>query len=147
MSYFLGYCYEYSYIYLIMRYIKLKEENLERLEELYRKGSSATVRKRSQCLVLSHQGRNIIDLAKIFSVNRRTIERWFDSWEKKGFGSLPVQPGRGAKTRLEGFEKEVAQQLELHNRNLSNVLDYFKKQHEILICKKTLQNFLKGTGL
>lgn len=130
-----------------MRYITLEKEDLERLEQLYRKDGNATVRKRSQCFVLSHQGRNIVDLAKIFGVSRRTIERWFDGWEKKGFGSLPVQPGRGAKMRLEGFEKEVAIQLKLHNRNLNNVLDYFEKQHQIIICKKTLQNFLKGTGL
>lgn len=130
-----------------MRYIKLTEENLERLEKLYRTSGSASVRKRSQGLVLSHQRRNITDLSKIFGVNRRTIERWFDSWEKEGFGSLAVQAGRGAKTRLAGFEKEVAEQLELHNRNLNNVLDYFERQHKISICKKTLQNFLKGTGL
>jgi len=130
-----------------MRYIKLKEEDLEKLWELYRKDGNATVRKRGQCLVLSHQGRSILDLAEIFSVSRRTIERWFDGWDKNGFGSLPVQPGRGAKMRLEGFEKELSQQLELHNRNLNNVLDYLEKQHNITICKKTLQNFLKDTGL
>lgn len=130
-----------------MRYIKLKKEDLEGLKKLYQNDSRPTVRKRSQCLVLSHQGHSIIGLTKIFNVNRRTIERWFDSWEKNGFNSLAIKPGRGAKTRLEGLEKEVAKQLELHNRNLNNVLDYLENQHKITICKKTLQNFLKGTGL
>jgi transposase len=72
-----------------MRYIKLKNEDLEKLKKLYRTDGSATVRKRSQCLVLSHQGRNIVDLKKIYSVDRRTIERWFNSWEKKV--SVPYQ--------------------------------------------------------
>ena len=34
-----------------------------------------------------------------------------------------------------------------NNRNLKNILVYLKKQHHITICKKTLQNFLKDTGL
>ncbi len=98
-------------------------------------------------MLLSHQGRTITDLASIFDVNRRTIERWLDSWSKIGVDSLPILPGRGVKTRLEGYEDEVAKQLEVHNRNLKNVLEYFDKEHNIKICLKTLQNFLKGTGL
>lgn len=130
-----------------MRYIKLIEVDLEKLEGLYRRDGSATVRKRSQCLVLSHQGRTITDLAKIFNVSRRTVERWFEGWVKKGFDSLGVQPGRGAKTLLKGHEGEVHEQLALHSRNLNNVLGHFEKEHGITICKRTLQNFLKGTGL
>ena len=82
-----------------------------------------------------------------FNVNRRTVERWFDSWAKRGIDSLVIQSGRGVKTRLKGLDKEIEGQLEEHNRNLKNVLTYLEEQHNILICKKTLQNFLKGTGL
>ena len=130
-----------------MRYITLKTEKIEALEQLHNNSTDSTVRKHSQCLLLSHQGRTIIDLANIFDVSRRTIERWFDSWVKSGISSLSILPGRGAKTRLKDYGKEVSQQLELHNRNLKNVLIYFKEQHHIIICKKTLQNFLKDTGL
>lgn len=98
-------------------------------------------------MLLSHQGRTITDLANIFNVNRRTIERWLDSWSKNGVDSLPILPGRGVKTRLVGHEVEVAKQLEVHNRNLKNVLEYFNKELDIKICLKTLQNFLKVTGL
>lgn len=105
------------------------------------------VRKRSQCLLLSHQKRTITDLTKIFKVNRRTIKKWFDNWSLKGVDSLYMVPGRGVKTRLKGYEKEVSEQVELNSRNLKNVLTYLKEQHQITICKRTLQNFLKGTGL
>ena len=40
-----------------------------------------------------------------------------------------------------------SQQMELHSRNIKNVLLYFEEEHNIKFCKKTLQNFLKGTGL
>ncbi len=130
-----------------MRYVTLKIEELETLENLQKNSTDNTVRKRSHCLLLSHQKRTITDLSGIFDVNRRTIERWLDSWAKNGFDSLPIQPGRGVKTRLKGLETVISEQLKEHNRNLKNVLAYLEKQHNIIICKKTLQNFLKDTGL
>ncbi len=130
-----------------MRYVSLKKEEIEALEKLQKNSTDNTVRKRSHCLLLSHQRRTITDLSGIFDVNRRTIERWLDSWAKNGLDSLPIQPGRGVKTRLKGLESEVEKQLKEHNRNLKNVLAYLEEQHNIIICKKTLQNFLKDTGL
>jgi len=130
-----------------MRYIILKTEEIEALELLFKTSTDGTVRKRSQCLLLSHQKRTIIDLSKVFGVHRRTIERWFASWVFKGIDSLSIEPGRGVKTRLKGYEEEVSQQVELHSRNLKNVVSYFKEQHNIIICKKTLQNFLKDARL
>jgi transposase len=130
-----------------MRYIILKTEEIEALELLLKTNSNNTIRKRSQCLLLSHQKRTIIDLSKVFGVSRRTIERWFDSWVLKGIESLCIESGRGVKTRLKGYEKDVSEQVELHSRNLKNVISYFKEQHNITICKKTLQNFLKDAQL
>jgi transposase len=130
-----------------MRYIKLKTDEIEALEELQKNSTNNTVRRRSQCLLLSHQKRTITDLSGIFGVSRRTIERWFDSWAKGGVDSLAIQPGRGVKTRLKGLETVIAKQLEEHSRNLKNVLIYLEEHHNIIICKKTLQNFLKDTGI
>jgi transposase len=130
-----------------MRYVILKIEEIETLEKLQKSSSNNTVRRRSQCLLLSHQRRTITDISNIFDVNRRTIERWFDSWAKIGVKSLEIQPGRGVKTRLRGLDTEIAEQLKDHNRNLKNVLIYLEEHHHIVICKKTLQNFLKDTGL
>ena len=129
-----------------MRYVTLKTDEIEALEE-GSKNSNNTIRKRSHCLLLSHQGRTIIDMASIFDVDRRTIERWFDKWEIEGMNSLPISTGRGVKTRLKGLEEVLSKQLEIHSRNLKNVLLHLEEKHNIRICKKTLQNFLKDTGL
>lgn len=136
-----------SYICKNMRNISLKVDEIKALEVLKRNSPDCTVRTRSQCILLSHQKRTIIDLSLIYDVNRKTIERWFDSWEENGIPSLSIASGRGVKTKLLGYKKVVIQQAELHARNLKNVLTYFKEQHNIIICKKTLQNFLKGTRL
>jgi transposase len=129
-----------------MRYVTLKTEEIDALESKS-KNSNNTIRKRSQCLLLSNQGRTIIDLSSIFDVDRRTIERWFDKWEKEGVNSLPITTGRGVKTRLRGLEEVISILLETHSRNLKNVLLHLEEKHNIRICKKTLQNFLKDTGL
>ncbi len=147
MSYILVILLISLYICLTMRYITLNTDELEALELLHKSSSDNLVRKRSQCLLLSHQKQSITHLTAIFGVSRRTIERWFDGWAKNGVDSLQMVPGRGVKTRLKGYEKEVAEQVELHGRNLKNVLSYFKEKHQITLCKKTLQNFLKDTGL
>jgi len=88
MTYYLDFLVVYLYICLTMRYITLKTEELEALEELYKSSTDNMVKKRSNCLLLSHQKRTIIDLSKIFDVSRRTIERWFDGWEISGVKSL-----------------------------------------------------------
>jgi transposase len=130
-----------------MRYVTLKTEEVKALEELYKSALDNSTRKRSHCLLLSRQKRTITDLSKVFEVSRRTIERWLNDWAVSGIDSLPILPGRGVKTRLKGHEEEIAKQLELHSRNIKNVLLYFEEEHNIKICKKTLQNFLKDTGL
>jgi transposase len=130
-----------------MRYVTLKTDEIEALAKLQKNSTNNTVRRRSQCLLLSHQRRTITDLSGIFEVSRRTIERWLASWNKSGIDSLAIQPGRGVKTRLKGLDAVIAEQLKEHSRNLKNVLIYLEEQHNIVICKKTLQNFLKGTGL
>lgn len=125
----------------------MKTEEIKALEALYKSSPDNSTRKRSHCLLLSHQKLKITDLSKVFGLSRRTIERWLNDWAVSGVGPLPILPGRGVKTRLKGHEEEIAKQLELHSRNIKNVLLYFEEKHNIKICKKTLQNFLKDTGL
>jgi transposase len=137
----------YSYICLNMRYIKLETEHIELLELLVKTSTNNTVRKRSQCLLLSHQKRTIKDLTMIFDVERKTVERWFDKWDLEGVNSLSIANGRGVKTRLRGLEEVIEQQIELHNRNIKNILTYLKEEHNIIVCKRTLLNFLKDARL
>ena len=136
-----------SYICLNMRYIILKTEDVELLELLVKTSTNNTIRTHSQCLLLSHQRRTITDLSMIFAIDRKTVERWFNSWDQEGVNSLSIASGRGAKSRLKGFEEVIKQQVELHNRNIKNILTFLKEEHNIIICKRTLRNFLKDARL
>ena len=130
-----------------MRYIKLKTEDVELLELLVKTSTNNTIRKLRQCLLISHQRLTIKDMVMIFDVERKTIERWFDKWDFEGVNSLSIASGRGVKTRLKGFEEVIKQQVGLHNRNIKNILTFLKEEHNIIICKRTLRNFLKDARL
>ena len=130
-----------------MRYIKLKTEAIELLELLVKTSSNNTIRKHSQCILLSYQRRTLTDLSMIFDVDPKTVERWFNNWKLEGDNSLSIAFGRGVKTRLNGFEEVIKQQLELHNRNIKNILTFLKEEHNIIVCKRTLRNFLKDARL
>src|SRR5659263_784720 len=108
-----------------MRYVILKTEEIIALELLYKSALDNSTRKRSHYLLLSHQRRTITDLSKVFEVNRRTIERWLNDWDVSGLDSLPILPGRGVKTRLKGYEEEIAKLLEVHSRNLKKCIASF----------------------
>lgn len=84
-----------------MRYVTLKTEEIAALEAGI-KSTNDTIRKRSHCLLLSNQGRTIIDLTSIFDVDRRTIERWFDRWEIEGINSLPIASWQRSKNTTQG---------------------------------------------
>jgi transposase len=83
-----------------MRFVKLSEAELMTLQEGHKNGSQFQFRNRCQCLVFSHQGRTVPELAQFFEINPMTIYGWFDRWKKGGIVGLMNQPGRGRKPIL-----------------------------------------------
>lgn len=127
-----------------MRYIELSKEEEQELAALYQRSPHVMERSRSHCLLLSHRGQDIKDLATIFGVNRLCITRWLDKWERGGISGILLQPGRGRKKKLAGLEvKQIAAYVGQHNRNLNAVVALLKEKHAVAVSKKTLQRFLK----
>lgn len=83
-----------------MRFVKLTEAELVTLQEGHKNGSKFQFRNRCQCLVFSHQGRTVSELAQFFEVSKITIYGWFNRWEKSGIGGLMDKLGRGRKPIL-----------------------------------------------
>ncbi|MGL5938698.1 MAG: hypothetical protein ACRCY5_08285, partial [Phocaeicola sp.] len=73
------------------------------------------------------------------------------SWELSNaddkFSVLYSLEGRGAKVKLASVADILPALIKQHNRNLKPILEILEKEHSIKVCKLTLQNFLKGTGL
>lgn len=125
-----------------MRIIKLTEEEQANLKRHYQTSKDATVRKRSHCLLLSHQGISIQSLSETFGVQRATISRWFSSWETTQ--GLAISSGRGRKKKLSGLDVSLIKEYVAENsRALDTVVARLAQAHGVQISKKTLQRFLK----
>lgn len=129
-----------------MRMIKLTEEEQQRLGKLYGESKDATVRKRSQCLLLSHQGLSMELLSETFGVQRATIGRWFSSWETTQ--GLAIGNGRGRKRKLSGMDVDLLKTYVNENsRSLDTVVAKLQQAHGVEVSKKTLQRFLKTRAI
>jgi transposase len=126
------------------KYIQLNQEEILTLQEGHKNHPCYQVRNRCQCLLLSHQGKEVKELATIFSVIPLTVYSWFYRWEEKGLVGLFNEKGRGRKpillqTESEKIKSKVqanAQQLKVARRELKAELN---KE----FSHKTLKRYLK----
>jgi transposase len=131
-----------------MRYITLKEEEVEELNRLHKTSINWVIRMRSQCLLLSHSRLQVKEISKILGVRSRAIREWFDSWESLSYSGLKVQPGRGAKKKLKDVPVDAVKELVASNaRNLNTVLAELQARYHVEVSKITLQRFLKNMGI
>lgn len=83
-----------------MRYVKLDTHERETLENGYRNHPKFHVRQRCHALLLSDEGWQVKDIAKLFNVRTRTIYEWMNRWTSMGIIGVMILPGRGLKTKL-----------------------------------------------
>ena len=134
-----------------MRKVVLSQSEKEKLTYLQKYSDSPVERNRSLCLILSNQGNSMNKVANIVGMCYQAISKLIERWEaaepENRFSVLQNANGQGAKKKLEQIKEQIPKMMEKHNRNLNLVLQEIDNQHNISICKKTLQNFLKGTQL
>jgi transposase len=126
------------------KYIKLNQEEMLTLQEGHKNHPCYQVRNRCQCLLLSHQGKEIKELAIIFSVIPLTIYTWFYRWEEKGLVGLFNEKGRGRKPILLPTEsQQIKTQVQAHAQQLKVARAELKTQLNKEFSHKTLRRFLK----
>jgi transposase len=134
-----------------MRKVVLSQSEKEKLTYLQKYSDNSVERTRSLCLILSNQGNSMSKVAKTVGMCYQSVSSLLDRWEaaepENRFSVLQNAEGQGAKRKLEQIKEQIPEMLEKHNRNLNLVLQEIDNQHNISICKKTLQNFLKGAQI
>ena len=130
-----------------MRYIKLEENEVETLEEAVRNHPNRFFRNRSQCLLSSHRGVAIKQLALIYNTRTRTIYNWFDRWQAMGIVGLMNLPGQGRKPTLDVENQEqVNKALALVKENSIKIATAAERLTEELkrpVSKGMLKRLLK----
>jgi len=134
-----------------MRYVKLSEEEKRQLEELYKTSGNSIVIKRCLCLLLSDKQNSMIEVSRQLGVDRLTVRKLIEKWDSlesgKRLSALYSLNGQGAKVKLEPVADILPELVDKHNRNLKPILEILENEYCIKVCKSTLHNFLKGTGL
>jgi transposase len=120
-------------------------ENQRLLHRIYRQSRHHAVRQRAHCILLRSQGKRVDDLVEIFSVSRKTIYNWFESWETRSMAGLYDHPGRGRKPTFTPEQQEqISQWSQEHPQKLKQVLDKIKEEWGIEVSQKTVTRVLKG---
>ena len=84
-----------------MRFIEnLCQPQIKLLHRIHKESKKHHVRQRARCIFLSYQGFEVIDLARIFSREERTIYTWMDQCETRHFAGLYDKKGRGPSLML-----------------------------------------------
>jgi transposase len=126
------------------KYIKLNQEEILTLQEGHKNHPGYQVRNRCQCLLLSHQGKEVKELAAIFSVIPLTIYTWFYRWEEKGLVGLLNEKGRGRKPILLQAESEqIKMQVQANAQQLKVARGMLKTELNKEFSHKTLKRYLK----
>lgn len=136
-----------------MRFVKLSAAELVTLQEGHKNGSQFQFRNRCQCLLFSHQGKTVSELARFFEINPITIYGWFDRWQKSGIVGLMNRPGRGRKpilslqnpTHIESVKTAVrknAQSIKAMVAELESTLD---TEMSVATVKRFLKNLVSPT--
>lgn len=127
-----------------MRYVKLTQDEVLKLNDLYEYSDNKVERMRSHCLLLSNNHHSMVDISRIMGISVGTVSRLFDKWLESNFGALRVKKGRGAKCKLAGYDDIIKDLVKTNNRNLSSILHHLQEHYNLTISKDTLIRFLKS---
>jgi transposase len=74
---------------------KLSEEELGKLQKLYRQTENADLRTHCQMILLSNQGHSVAEIAQLTFFDEDTVLYWFDRYEAENLKGLEDRPHSG----------------------------------------------------
>jgi len=79
----------------------IKHLTKEELEERYRKEKYSKIKERLLAILLLYDGKNIYEVAEIIRRSERTIKKWLERWNERGYeGIIPETSKRGRKQKI-----------------------------------------------
>ena len=131
-----------------MRFVSLTEPELKTLQEGHKNGSQFQFRNRCFCLILSSQGKTVVELSRFFEISRITVYAWFDAWEKSGLVGLMNKPGQGRKPILSlqnaAHVKQVKAAIKKNPQSVKAVIAELETKIGSPMHPETLKRFFKN---
>lgn len=94
-----------------MRYVNLEQISIIMLREMMKNHSNFVMRRRAQILLFSHKKFKINQISKLLEIERKTVTRCFDRWEKDGLVGLYTKEGQGNKPIFTQKEAEEIKEI------------------------------------
>ena len=128
--------------------LKLKDEQIQQLKQLWPTGSSTRIRQRAHGILLSSKGYSIDEIANILEVRRNSVSSGIQAWERAGISELSDQPRRGAPSQLNDNDiKRLEQLLTEYPQSPQTILAQFAKATKKTISMSTLRRVVKKSRL
>jgi transposase len=127
------------------KFIGLAEAEKLTLQEGHKNGKVQAFQVRCHCLVLSSEGYEVKELARIFRVSEISIYTWFKRWEKGGIAGLRDKAGRGRKPILRAEDlAQIKERVQENAQRLKIAREKLKEELGREFSTKTLKRFLKS---
>ena len=127
------------------KFIKLNEAEKITLQEGMKNGKRQPFQQRCHCLLLSSEGYQVKELAKVFRVSEMSVYGWLKRWEAGGIVGLRDKAGRGRRAILKA--EDLPQVKAIVQENAQRLKVARQKLREELgreFSAKTLKRFLKS---
>lgn len=127
------------------KFIELNEAEKITLQEGNKNGKAKAFRQRCHCLLLSAEGYQVKELAKVFRVSEICVYGWLKRWEKSGIIGLRDKQGRGRKPILSAQDMpQVKTCVQKNAQRLKIARQKLKEELGREFSAKTLKRFLKS---
>ena len=137
--------------------ISLPDDDLQRLEAVFREAADAKLRHRVQIVLMAHRGRRHPDIAADTGTSPRSVQRWLNSYLDRGLDGLRPRKAPGAKPRLTPdlapvlrrwvIDGPAKQGLDRANWTHEEIADHLLKAKGIRTSRSAVQRFCSGIGI
>jgi transposase len=118
------------------------------LEQMWRHGSTHTLRSRAHAILLSSARHSIAELCDVLAITRPTATRWIQRWNSRRFEGLEDAPRASRPSALDQEQTQVAVELiKKYPRQPKRVLEELQQQTGQSISRRTLRRIAKRAGL
>lgn len=122
----------------------LHEAELVTLQDMHRYHPSRRARLRAHCILLSHQGYRLNDIARFYQVSRRRVSAWIDRWHEIGLVGVYDQPRRGRPPIYnEDEQQRVDHYLNLYPQDVKQIVEKMAQETQKRVSSKTMKRYIK----
>ncbi len=137
--------------------VNLPDDDVRRLEQVFRDADDRRLRDRVQIVLMAHRGRPHGQIAADLGLSRRTVPRWLNAYLDRGLDGLTPRKAKGAPARVPAdlgdevkrwvAEGPAKQGLDRANWTYAELADHLFKAKGIRASRSAVGRFCRKLGV